>query len=197
MPRYSVQLLSLIILSVLVAGCQTAKKVEVRAYMQDKERIDQELSGKVGNWESAPDVVAPEVRKETRRIYVVEVSKEAEDGPYDDKVVTMESSNEPEKDAEYARENSVEQAEKVMASRPKIVLPPIVDDAPQTVSNIQGGKVSKIIEYRVEKDDTLQKISKKFYDSYSKWPKIYEANKAKIKNPDFLQPGIVIEIPIE
>ncbi|MBN1869684.1 MAG: LysM peptidoglycan-binding domain-containing protein [Candidatus Omnitrophica bacterium] len=52
-------------------------------------------------------------------------------------------------------------------------------------------------EYTVQKGDTLQKISKKFYDSYSKWPKIYEANKSVISDPDKIKPGIVLQIPMQ
>jgi nucleoid-associated protein YgaU len=51
-------------------------------------------------------------------------------------------------------------------------------------------------EYTVEKGDTLQKISKKFYDSYSKWPGIYEANKDVIADPNNIKPGIVLQIPM-
>jgi len=61
--------------------------------------------------------------------------------------------------------------------------------------SLQAKSAAGFVEYTVEKDDTLQKISKKFYDSYSKWPRIYEANKAVIPNPDKIQPGIVIQIP--
>ncbi|MBI5023504.1 MAG: LysM peptidoglycan-binding domain-containing protein [Candidatus Omnitrophica bacterium] len=54
-----------------------------------------------------------------------------------------------------------------------------------------------IIQYTAEKDDTLQKISKKFYDSYSKWTRIYEANKSVIPNPDRIKPGTVLQIPMD
>ena len=51
------------------------------------------------------------------------------------------------------------------------------------------------VTYTVLKDDTLQKIAKKFYGSYGKWIKIYDANKNKMKNPNFVKPGTVITIP--
>jgi nucleoid-associated protein YgaU len=50
-------------------------------------------------------------------------------------------------------------------------------------------------DYVVEKDDTLQKISKKVYGSYSKWTKIYDANREAIKDPNFLKAGITLKIP--
>ena len=33
------------------------------------------------------------------------------------------------------------------------------------------------------------------YDSYSKWPKIYDANKDVISDPDRIKPGILLKIP--
>ena len=51
--------------------------------------------------------------------------------------------------------------------------------------------------YTVDKDDTLQKIAKKFYDSYGKWTRIHEANKSVIPNPDRIKPGTVLQIPMD
>jgi nucleoid-associated protein YgaU len=47
------------------------------------------------------------------------------------------------------------------------------------------------------KGDTLQKISKKFYGKTNKWNRIYEANKDKLKSPNKIYPGQVIDIPVE
>ncbi len=49
--------------------------------------------------------------------------------------------------------------------------------------------------YVVLKNDTLQKISYKFYGTTRKWKLIYEENKNVIKNPDRLYPGTKIKIP--
>lgn len=49
--------------------------------------------------------------------------------------------------------------------------------------------------YKVASGDTLQKISKKFYGTYKKWQKIYNANKDKIADPNRIKPGITINIP--
>ncbi len=54
-----------------------------------------------------------------------------------------------------------------------------------------------LVQYMVEKDDTLQKISQKFYNSYSRWPRIYEANKSVIPNPDRIKPGTVLQILVD
>lgn len=60
-----------------------------------------------------------------------------------------------------------------------------------------AAKTEHLLQYTVEKDDTLQKISQKFYSSYGKWPRIYEANKSVIPNPDRIKPGTVLQIPVD
>ena len=49
--------------------------------------------------------------------------------------------------------------------------------------------------YTVGKNDTLQKISKKFYGTTKKWMKIYEANKDVLHSPDKLYAGQTLKIP--
>ena len=60
-----------------------------------------------------------------------------------------------------------------------------------------AAKAEHFVPYTVEKDDTLQKISQKFYNSYGKWTRIYEANKSAIPNPDRIKPGTVLQIPMD
>ena len=49
--------------------------------------------------------------------------------------------------------------------------------------------------YVVRKNDTLQKISRKFYGTTKRWKLIYEENKGVIKSSDRVYPGIKIRIP--
>lgn len=49
--------------------------------------------------------------------------------------------------------------------------------------------------YKVKKGDCLWNIAKKLYGDGSKWKKIYNANKSKIKNPNLIYPGQVFKIP--
>lgn len=60
-----------------------------------------------------------------------------------------------------------------------------------------AAKAEHFVQYTVEKDDTLQKISQKFYNSYSQWTRIYEVNKSVIPNPDRIKPGTVLQIPVD
>ncbi len=68
---------------------------------------------------------------------------------------------------------------------------PVVESAP--IPGESGGYEGKTTEYKVEKGDTLAKISKKVYGSTKKWKKIAEAN--KISNPKALKVGMTLQIP--
>ena len=63
------------------------------------------------------------------------------------------------------------------------------------VSSIEEKSKVEYKYYTVRKNDTLQKISSKFYGTTRKWKLIYEENKGIIKNPDRVYPGIKIRIP--
>ena len=49
--------------------------------------------------------------------------------------------------------------------------------------------------YVVVKGDSLSKIAKHFYGDANKWPRIHEANRDLIKNPDLIHPGQKLTIP--
>ena len=49
--------------------------------------------------------------------------------------------------------------------------------------------------YTVVAGDSLSKIAQREYGDASKWPRIYEANKTSIKDPDLIHPGQTFIIP--
>lgn len=49
--------------------------------------------------------------------------------------------------------------------------------------------------YVVVSGDSLSKIAKLQYGDAQKWPKIYEANRDIIKDPDLIYPGQELRIP--
>jgi nucleoid-associated protein YgaU len=49
--------------------------------------------------------------------------------------------------------------------------------------------------YTVVAGDSLSKIAKRFYGDANKWPRIHEANRDQIKNPDLIHPGQRLKIP--
>ena len=51
--------------------------------------------------------------------------------------------------------------------------------------------------YEIAKGDSLWKIAKNFYGNGNDYPKIFEANKEVIKDPDLIYPGQKIRIPMD
>jgi NitT/TauT family transport system substrate-binding protein len=49
--------------------------------------------------------------------------------------------------------------------------------------------------YVVKGGDTLSKLADRFYNSVSKWGKIYEANRDVLKNPNYIYVGMKLTIP--
>ena len=49
--------------------------------------------------------------------------------------------------------------------------------------------------YTVVSGDTLSKIAKQFYGNANDYPKIFEANKPMLSNPDKIYPGQKLRIP--
>ena len=73
-------------------------------------------------------------------------------------------------------------------------LPP----AAPTIVEAEPPKVEvpeKPTKYVVKKNDSLWKIAGKVYHNPLKWPRIYRANKEKIKNPNKIYPNQVLTIP--
>lgn len=152
----------------LISGCTA------RAYVQDKERVDQEDTGNAGYIMGTKQPVDRSNFKKTRRHYVLEIEKKDKNV---EKVIETKSAPAPSAASLEAREPGVFMPEE-----------PIVEEADT------GG----FAEYTVQEGDTLQKISKRFYDTYRKWEKIYEANKDTLKNnPNRIKPGMVLMIPRE
>ena len=75
------------------------------------------------------------------------------------------------------------------------------DDDSETPESTGGVVVTagtiRTITYTVQPGDTLSKIAKKYLGKASLWRKIYEDNKATIKNPNVIRVGqnLVINLP--
>jgi nucleoid-associated protein YgaU len=65
----------------------------------------------------------------------------------------------------------------------------------QSGSSTTSRPASSGQEYTVVKGDSLSKIAKRFYGDASQWPRIHEANRAQIEDPDLIHPGQVLTIP--
>ncbi|MDY0281929.1 MAG: peptidoglycan-binding protein LysM [Salinivirgaceae bacterium] len=53
----------------------------------------------------------------------------------------------------------------------------------------------KVEYYVIQKGDTLSAIAKRYYGNPNDYPKIFEANREVIKDPDLIYPGQKIRIP--
>jgi len=202
------KIFGILLVLAFVSGCAATKDVSVRAYKQDKARVDQEIYGNQGYLFGEP-VDSDEYRKETRKIYVLEFTKEAPrpvSVDYDENYERIEAGDpatlrQPRTESIPSRRTQPKVVRKEIVA-PEINLPSFDDeefegdDDAVEYSDTPDGP-TRYQDYTVTKDDTLQKIAKKFYDSYSKWPRIYEANKSVIKNPDRIKPGIVLRIPVD
>ena len=49
--------------------------------------------------------------------------------------------------------------------------------------------------YTIQKGDSLTKIAKQYYGNAMDYPKLFEANREVIKDPDLIYPGQIIRIP--
>lgn len=54
----------------------------------------------------------------------------------------------------------------------------------------------KVEYYEIVSGDTLSKIAKRYYGNAMDYPKIFEANREVIKDPDLIYPGQKIRIPL-
>jgi nucleoid-associated protein YgaU len=55
---------------------------------------------------------------------------------------------------------------------------------------------AKVEYYIIKKGDTLSAIAKQFYGKANDYPKIFEANREVIKDPNLIFPGQKIRIPM-
>ena len=66
------------------------------------------------------------------------------------------------------------------------------------IDGLQTPPVTEKVEYYIiKKGDTLSAVAKQFYGKANDYPKIFEANREVIKDPNLIFPGQKIRIPLE
>ena len=165
---------------VFISGCL------IRTYTIYKPRQDTQVSGNRGYITGKPPAGKPNSRLgKTRPITVMEV----ELGSYKP-VSSVKRSK-----SVYPIENVAKKLKKSSNSGLSSInreIPPS-----KIISNkIEKNSSTKYKDYTVKKNDTLQKISYKFYGTTKKWKLIYNKNKDSIKNPDNVYPGTKLKIPL-
>lgn len=172
-----------------LAGCAgttgSGGGIETRAYIADKQRVDQNMEGgNFGYISGTPKQPDLSKMSKSRKVYVLEFTKNPDVTPED-------------------LRKGVPPAQPVTINVPeRRSQEPVMDEAsdPIIIENIpsapdESEQSSRPTEYVVQKDDTLQKISKKIYGTYKKWYSIYEANKDILSDPNRIKPGLTIRIP--
>jgi nucleoid-associated protein YgaU len=67
--------------------------------------------------------------------------------------------------------------------------------APVPVAGDDHADEDAVVFYPVEKGDTLSGIAKRLYGDASLYPRIFEANKPMLSDPDKIYPGQVLRVP--
>jgi len=164
-----------------IAGCV------VRTYPLTKDRIDQDLAmGNRGYLKGQmPEGQEVRERKSARTIQAIEVELHS----------PIKFERMPK--AKVAQETTVQTTEdKQVWGNRGFISESSSPEVLETETAIASAPVN-LEKYTVQKNDTLQKISQKFYGTTKKWNKIYQANKDMLKGPDKIYPGQVINIPLE
>jgi nucleoid-associated protein YgaU len=154
------------------AGCS-----RIQTKIVEKPRVDQEIEGNRGYLKgSAP---AGGLRRATREMVEtnVELPTWAEMNPW----------------RKPGKEAPAEMTSAPPAPMPDYEPPLSRSWEPETPSTVSGPVAGTT--YTVQKGDTLQKISQKFYGTTKNWYKIYKANTDVLKGPDKIRPGQTITIP--
>lgn len=164
----------LVIAALLLSGCT------VRTYRLTRDRIDQDVaSGNRGYLQGqAPAVEQSADKKTTRTTQIVEV--EFRPLIKFEKGTNKDMTQQPSVDV---AETAV--TEDITGNRGYITQNETIEEVAQPAME----------SYKVQRGDTLQKISSKFYGTTKKWNKIYEANRDVLKSPNTLRPGQVLNIP--
>lgn len=142
----------------------------VRTYPLTRDRVDQDLaSGNRGYLAGQPPTEAEMERATTRTTQVFEI--------------------------ELGRKVNVPSTK---TCAPQTTEPTFVSESvsAETIAP-EAAPCGTFEKYTVQKNDTLQKISQKFYGTTKNWYKIYKANQDVLKTPNKVYPGQVINIPSE
>jgi len=93
------------------------------------------------------------------------------------------------------RETFTSQAPEAIPQGPTEVAPPQQDPPAEPVIPEQTELIKTEKFYIVQKNDTLSSISQKYYDTPTKWPKIFNANRTIISDANRLAIGAKLIIP--
>ena len=174
----------LLFIVMVMSGCL------VRTYTVETPRVDLDINGNRGYLMGNTDEAAPDL-KETRQTTVFEVelgshSQRKKGNDYTTRrrrKKRLTSTETVEEETDFLSVESVGRRKSIYARE---------DDL---YEEEEAGIDEEYTSYIVQKNDTLQKISKKFYGTTKKYLMLYEANKDVMKGLNKIYPGMEIKIP--
>ncbi|MCF7870497.1 MAG: LysM peptidoglycan-binding domain-containing protein [Candidatus Omnitrophica bacterium] len=160
---------------VFLSGC-----MRVRTYTVEKPRKDRDIEGNQGYLLGESDEVQKDNKLgSTRKISVLEF----EFGPKSKEEVASEVL---ESEEVYQQESGQKDVSRQETAVSELKVKEYDINSPQY----------EYEDYTIKKNDTLQKISRKFYGTTKKWELIYQENKDSLTSPDKIYPGMKIKIPV-
>jgi nucleoid-associated protein YgaU len=97
-----------------------------------------------------------------------------------------------------AAQKAVLMAGNVKGVEEVIVKIAVTDTESEEITDIEAALEAENVEYYIiQSGDSLSKIAKKYYQNAMEYPRIFEANKEVIKDPDLIYPGQKIRIPLD
>jgi nucleoid-associated protein YgaU len=164
-----------LLLVISLSGC-----MRVRTYTVEKPRIDTDVEGNQGYLTGEPIATEEESKLgSTRKVSVLEF----EFGPKSKEVVVDSKGSEDGLQEEFYQEEVYQEEEFTV---PRI----------KTKEYDMASPQYEYEDYTIVENDTLQKISRKFYGTTKKWELIYQENKDTLKSPDKIYPGKTIKVPV-
>lgn len=165
-------------------GCFLLSGCVVRTYRLTQDRTDQDLS--VGNrgyiMGHAPAIEEKE-RRATRSTRAIEIELHS----------PLKFEKIPKGKNQAMKLETQTQAQQALEGNRGYITQSISPEIAEPIAQSSRG----VEKYTVQKNDTLQKISQKYYGTTKNWMKIYDLNKDVLKAPNKIYPGQVINVPVE
>ncbi|MFO8053405.1 MAG: LysM peptidoglycan-binding domain-containing protein [Candidatus Omnitrophota bacterium] len=169
-----------LLLIVFLSGC-----MRVRTYTVEKPRKDTDIKGNQGYLMGESDQEQKESKLgSTRKVSVLEF----EFGPKSKEDLSRIKESEKASQEEFYQQ---ETDQKEIYQKEEFMAPQI-----KTKKYDLASSEYEYEDYTIKENDTLQKISRKFYGTTKKWELIYQENKDTLKSSDQIYPGTTIKVPI-